>query len=460
MSDIGEEARNLSAAIAGLEAQRGALGDAVVDPALATLRQQLSRLEAQSDAAASDERKTVTILFVDISGFTALSEKLDAEKVRDLINECFECLVPVVKKYDGTVDKFIGDEIMALFGAPVAHEDDPERALRAALEMMQAIGAFNRAHQTELGLHIGINTGPVVAGSVGASGRRDYSVMGDAVNLAARLEDASATGEIFVGPSTYRRTAKLFDFEHLPPLNLKGKEAPVEIYRLIGVKEAPERTRGIEGFRSPLVGREDELAEIRSAFAELTTGRGAVLSIQGEAGLGKSRLIAECRTLFGHLFWAEGRALSYTSGMSDWLAREILLGLIGARADSGPAKVASALSVSVEKTFGSRADEVYPYLAKMLELPLQAQAEERVKFLSAEALRNRVVETFGEYVRDRAAEGAVVLVWEDLHWCDPSSLQVLEQLAALVHEVPLLLLCATRPEEHPAAAVLAAAREK
>src|SRR5438874_6773165 len=213
MVDLETQIEKLSAAIAGLESQRKSLGDAVVDPAIAALREQLTQLESgRGDKAETDERKLVTIVFADVSGFTALSEKLDPEKVRELINACFDWLVPVVQKYDGTIDKFIGDEIMAVFGAPVAHEDDPERALRAALDMMDAIAAFNGANGTELGPHAGINTGLVVAGQIGGHARRDYSVMGDAVNLAARLEDASPVGEIFVGPATYRLTKQLFDF--------------------------------------------------------------------------------------------------------------------------------------------------------------------------------------------------------------------------------------------------------
>ena len=176
------------------------------DSALVALREQLAKIEAAGpEGAADDERKIVTVLFVDVSGFTALAEKLDPEDVRVLINDCFKHLVPVVQKYEGTIDKFIGDEIMALFGAPVAHEDDPERALRTALEMMEAIGRFNRVHNTELDLHIGVNTGPVIAGKIGTEGRQDYSVMGDAVNVAARLEDASP----------YRRNFRWS--EHLSP---------------------------------------------------------------------------------------------------------------------------------------------------------------------------------------------------------------------------------------------------
>ena len=298
MSDREEQAKKLIAAIDGLEAQRAVVGDAVVGPALAALRQQLSELNASTgQEVAVNERKIVTVIFADISGFTALSEKLDAEEVRALINACFEYLVPIVQKYAGTIDKFIGDEIMALFGAPVAHEDDPERALRASLEMMDAIEVFNGARGTHLGMHIGVNTGSVVAGEVGAQGRRDYSVMGDAVNLAARLVEASPRGEIFVGPATHRRTASLFEFQRFRRCKLKGKEEPVEVYRLIGRAAMPKSTRGIEGLRSSLVGRDKELQEIRLALSELQEGRGSIVAIVGEAGLGKSRLVAETRAL-------------------------------------------------------------------------------------------------------------------------------------------------------------------
>ena len=168
----------------------------------------------------------MTIVFADISGFTALSERLDPEKVREVINGCFDWLVPVVQKYDGTIDKFIGDEIMAAFGAPVAHEDDAERAVRAALDLMDAIVAFNRANGTELGLHIGINTGLVVAAEIGPGANcRDYSVMGDAVNLAARLEDASSVGEIFVGRATYRQTQTTLRFRNSRAIDVKEGSA-------------------------------------------------------------------------------------------------------------------------------------------------------------------------------------------------------------------------------------------
>jgi class 3 adenylate cyclase len=444
MSEHDEKAEELKAAIAGLEAQRSLLGDAVVEPALAALRQQLLELDAsQTDLTSDEERKTVTVLFVDVSGFTALSEKLDPEEVRSLINTCFESLVPIVQKYEGTIDKFIGDEIMALFGAPIAHENDPERALRAALELMDAIAIFNRDHATELNLHIGINTGPVVAGKVGSQNRRDYSVMGDAVNLAARLEDASADGQIFVGPNTYRQTMRLFDFETLPPLKLKGKTEAIEIHRLIGLKAAPKPIRGIEGLRSPLVGRDTEMEEIRSVLHAVRNGKGGICAIVGEAGLGKSRLVAEALQLFAtNIAWAEGRALSYAEGMSYWMARDLLHRLLAVKADMPPATIEMALRNSIERVLPENVAEVYPYLARLLEVSLQAAMEERIKFLTSEALQARILQAFQDYVRARAGREPLILFWEDLHWCDPSSLRVLEMLLPITREVPLLLLLA------------------
>lgn len=457
MSDLDEQVEKLNAAIAGLEAQRAALGDAVVDPALAALHQQLAQLEASSvESGATEERKIVTILFADVSGFTALAEKKEAEEVRSLINACFEYLVPVVQKYGGTIDKFIGDEIMALFGAPVAHEDDAERALRTALELMEAMAGFNRANGTDLNLHIGINTGPVIAGRIGAQDRHDYSVMGDAVNLAARLEDASPDGQIFVGPKTHHQTEGLFEFEKLPPLNLKGKQSAIEVYRLLGSSAASKRVRGIEGLHASLVGRKAELAEIHSALTAVRRGSGGIVAILGEAGLGKSRLVAEARApVAATVSWAEGRALSYTAGMSYWLAREILCSLLKVDAEEAPSKIEAALRASLEQKLPGKVDDVYPFLGRVLDISIEKRMEERVKFLPAETVQTRILQAFQDYVRAWAGHQALVLVWEDLHWCDPSSLRVFETLLPLTAEVPLLLLAAARPDEKSVTELLA-----
>jgi predicted ATPase/class 3 adenylate cyclase len=449
MSKVDEQAKQLRAAIAGLEAQRSVLGEAVVEPALAALRRQLSELApSSSDVASDEERKIVTVLFVDVSGFTALSESLDPEAVRGLINACFEYLVPVVQKYEGTIDKFIGDEIMALFGAPTAHENDPERALRTALDLMGAIASFNRARATNLNLHIGVNTGPVIAGKIGSQDRREYSVMGDTVNLAARLEDVSPDGQIYVGSNTYRRTAGIFDFEKLTPLELKGKTKPVEVYRLIGLKSAPMPVRGIGGLSAPLIGRDRELEEIRSGLRAAAEGEGGVRAVTGEAGLGKSRLIAEAlHSLPNDARWAEGRALSHTAGMSYWMARDLLYDLLRVKPESRPEMIETALRTSITEVSPGNIDRVYPYLGRLLEVPLPAEVEQRVKLLTSEALQSRILQAFQDYTRAQAAREPLILFWEDVHWCDPSSMRVLEMLLPLTKEVPLLLLLAYRPDD-------------
>ncbi len=444
------EREQLEQAINTLEAQRAILGDAVVDTMIAAARKELAALERTeaSRPALEGERKLVTVMFADISGFTALAETMDPEAVRDLMNTCFEQLVPVIQKYEGTVDKFIGDGVMVLFGAPLAHENDPERALRAALEMMGALAAFNAQHRTDLDIHFGVNTGLVIAGGIGTRERQEYSVMGDAVNLAARLEDASEPGEILVGPDTHRLTAPLFDFETLPPIRVKGRSELLVVYRLLGLRAAPSSVRGIEGLSSPLVGRGSELLQLQTALRVLQEGRGGKVAIVGEAGLGKSRLVAEVRqSLNGNLAWVEGRCLAHTQGMGYWVARDVLCGLLGVNADTPAATLGGALYHSVAQLFPEHEADSYPYLALVLGIPLDAldtTMTERVKYLEAATLQRRIHEAFREYVRRQAMEQPLVLVWEDLHWADPSSLHLLEALLSLTDQAPLLLLLALR----------------
>jgi class 3 adenylate cyclase len=391
-------------------------------------------------------------MFADISGFTAMSEKLDPEEVRSMINACFERLGAVIDQYGGHIDKFIGDEIMALFGAPMAHENDPERALRAALDMMSALEAFNAEHShlipKPLALHFGLNTGLVIAGGIGTRQRQDYSVMGDTVNLAARLEDLSEAGEVLVGEDTYRLTAPLFEFETRKPVAVKGKEKPVRVYRLLRAKAAPGQVRGIEGLYSPLVGREGELAQAQETLANFEQGQGGILSVVGEAGLGKSRLIAELSRWGREICqadWAEGRALSYGESASYLVAREVLCSLLGVSPEASPQEVGYALRDEVERLFAQQTTEIYPLLAHLLEVPLDDEAAQRLKYLEGELLHQRLFQATQQFLLAKARQKPLVLVWEDLHWGDPSSLALLEALLPLTQQSPLLLIMIYRP---------------
>jgi class 3 adenylate cyclase/tetratricopeptide (TPR) repeat protein len=443
-------AATVAASIAALEAQRPLLGDAVVDAAISALRRQFAEQESPALVAPGTEaeRRIVTVMFADVAGFTALSERLDAEHVRRLINGCFSVLVPIIERYGGTLDKFVGDEVMALFGAPVAHENDPERALRAALEMQRAMSDFNAREGTTLGLHFGINTGPVIAGAVGTVERQQYSVMGDAVNLAARLEDASDTGEILVGPQTQRATAATFDFDPPRLLSLRGKSQPVPAYRLVGLKAAPGDSRGVAGLRSPLVGRGRELSALQEVFRDLSRGRGHVVAICADAGLGKSRLVTEARQVLAQeVLWAEGRGLSYTQGTNYSVARDVLYALLGVRGEDTLAHIAGALSDFLETRSAELAADVHPFLARLLDLPTPPQFAEALRRVSGELLHARMLQAYALLVQAIAEDRPLVLSFEDLHWADPSSLGLIKSLLPLTIRRRVVVLLAYRPDE-------------
>ena len=473
----GEQITQLEAAIAHLEAQRSALGDAVVETGIAPLRQQLSELRRAATAGPAPslegERKLVTVMFADISGFTTLAETVDPEVVRDLTNACFDQLAPVIEKYEGTVDKFIGDKIMALFGAPVTHENDPERALRAALEMMDALADFNAKikiseirgekprRDIALKLHFGINTGLVIAGGIGTRGRQKYSVMGDAVNLASRLEEISEPGQILVGPHTHRLTASLFEFKPLesergrPFVAIKGRHQPVAVYQVLRARERPEAIRGLPGLRSPLVGRDVEYITLGQCLDQLLAGQGQIVSIIGEAGIGKSRLMAELRNqvfddkktwFLSTVTWLEGRSLSYGWSLSYLPFLEIVRGILGVTADEETATVQARLREKVEVLFPDRVEEVYPYLGQLLDLSLEEEMKERLRHLDGETIKWQIFRAVGDLLARLAVERPLILAFEDLHWADPTSVELLEHILPLTEDVPLMIVCVYRPQ--------------
>jgi len=345
--------------------------------------------------ASREQRKTVTVLFCDVAGSTALGESTDPEALRALLARYFERMRQIVERHGGTVEKFIGDAVMAVFGVPVVHEDDALRAVRAAVEMRDSL--------PELGVQarLGLNTGEVVTGTA------ERLATGDAVNVAARLEQAAPPGEILIGHNTLALVGLSVEVEALEPLALKGKTEPVQVYRLLEVlEEAPRRSE------APMVGRATELRRLRDAFEQAELDRSCQLfTILGSAGVGKSRLTAELIAGLDATV-IRGRCLSYGEGITYWPLVEALLQLeTRPDDDAAAAAIASVLGETDEPT-----------------------------------TPEEIAWAFRKTLEQRAAEGALVCVFDDLHWAEPAFLDLVEHVADLSRNAPILLLCLARPE--------------
>ena len=458
MSQAPSRQHELEDAIAAMDAQREALGDSVVDLAIKPLLAELESLRQDrvTPSRADDdrqfmlgERKLVTVVFADLSGFSAMAESTDPEHLRELTNACFDHLVPIIERYGGNVDKFIGDSIVALFGAPIAHETDPECALLASLDIMSELEGFNEENDTELGIHIGVNTGLVIAGGIGSLGRQQYSVLGDAVNIAARLEEASSRGEIFVGPDTRRFTEHLFEFEELGSLQVQGREEPVRAFRLVRKRVARSRRRKLD-IRSATVGRDPELDMILNAVRAMGSESSGTIAVIGEAGIGKSRLIDETHDAIDDAVrWAEGAAMPHTRDLAYGIAGNVLRGLLELEPDTPDAEVAVELRSRIDCDLGNAGTtKVWPYIGHLLDLELDEDAAALVAQFKQEplGLPMRISEAYTSFLA-RCCPIPLVAVWEDVHWADAASLSLLEDLVRSRDIGQVLFVLAFRPEE-------------
>jgi len=397
---------------------------------------------AKLPVSPSDERRVVTTLFANVAGLNVISEQRDPEHVSALLGEVFGVLEQAVSLYDGTIDKHIGDAIMVLFGAPLAHEDDPARALRCALSMQSRLAEYNASHAAELpqllNLHIGINTGLVLAGQVGAT-NKSYSVMGDAVNLAARLEGLSGPGEILVGEATWQLTGSLFEWVDLGSVKIRGKAEPVILYRLLGAKGLTNQLRGT-WLHSPLVGRSAELATLRRAIAGAQVRKGSFVAVFGEAGLGKSRLIEEAvDEAVSQLPTAPafGRCLSYGANLDYQPWQEVLRALLGVEAE-GSVGAQEQLDRSLDAVgFGEDARD-RQQIGHILGLAASEGDPSQQAAAAASAI--------AALCRTLTASHPLVIVLEDLHWADGPSLRLLQAVVPLLADLPLLLVVICRPQ--------------
>ena len=420
----------------------------------------LSKLEAARDSEGIQdslgERRIVTMLFCDIQGSTAAAGKLDPEEWHEIVNGAFEHMIAPIYKYEGTIARLMGDGILAFFGAPIAHEDDPQRAVLASLEILEGIESYRekiiKDWNMEVNVRVGINTGLVVVGGVGSDLRMEYTALGDAINLAARMEQTAEPGTIQISADTHRLIEPIFTFEDLGGIQVKGKEEPVQTYRVLGIKATPGQIRGIEGLEAPLIGRDSEMHTLRGIVIELREGRGQVVSVMGEAGLGKSRLVSELykspTPVAGkkaELLWMEGRSLSYETSTPyapfiDLFKMHFELEPLGTDTQRYQA-IKSRLVLDAP----DYAEEIAPYFASMLEINIVGEDAERIRYLDPPQLRLGVYKAVCTYGEILASRSPLVLVLDDLHWIDPTSLDLMEQLLPLTERVPVLLIALFRP---------------
>jgi len=380
------------------------------------------------------------MLFADLVGSTSMSESHDPEVVSRLVGRVFERLGEEIRRYEGTIEKFAGDAMLAVFGVPTIHEDDPERAVRAALEMQAALGSLAEAGGTgdlRPRLRIGIDTGEVLVDLDRASGARDLFVTGDAVNTAARLQSVAEPGTVIVGAATYAATRDVVEYEELPPVELKGKADLVVAWRAVTVKARRGGVRSPLGIEAPLIGRDEELALLKETVRRaVADGRPQLVTVAGAAGVGKSRLTWELEKYLDGLpetfHWRKGRCLSYAQTSYSALADAIKAD-VRAADDDAPSTVIAKLD------------------ARLVELDHDAGSEVRTALLATlglegEALaRDRLVDGWSQYLGLLAAAAPLVLVLEDIHWADEGLLDFIEYLARW-GEGPIAILCLARHE--------------
>jgi DNA-binding SARP family transcriptional activator/regulation of enolase protein 1 (concanavalin A-like superfamily) len=400
--------------------------------------------------------RVVTVLVADTGPPAATSPALIPEEEADLLRRLLEAMGAVLQIYEGRVDRFLAGGVVAVFGTPQAHEDDPERAIRAALEIREAAQALGPS------VTAGINTGSVFVGDIGVAPPaeaqvRSPGVVGPVVHLATALQAHATAGQILVGQATYRLTRRAFAFSPLG-LAIAGSARPVIAYAVADALPRPQKAYGIEGLRAELIGRDEELARLQAALAKVLAGEGQMVTLVGEAGVGKSRLVAELKEAArgsSSPLWLEGRALELGMSAGYWLFVDLFRDFLAWRPEEDDPARGRRLAAALRDLAArghlaeERVEEMGPLLGNLLSLRFGNDWDDRLKYASPEQVRHQTFLAVRDFFAALARQQPIVLVLEDLHWADSLSPDLISLLMEAVPRVPLLLLCIYRPErEH------------
>ena len=389
------------------------------------------------------ERKPVTVLFADLCGYTEMSERLDPEEVKAITSRIFSEIAQIVVKYEGFIEKYVGDAVMAIFGATRAYEDDPVRAIRAAKEIHNLVETLSPEYENMIGLplsmHSGINTGLVATGAVNQE-KGTHGIAGDTINLAARLSRLGKAGDILVGPDTHNQTEGYFNFEALGPTKIKGKSESVQVYKVLTPKKQPQKVRRVHGLRAKLIGRKVEILQLKEAVNKLQDGQGSILSICGTAGTGKSRLVEEFKATLDlkKIQWREGHAYPYTQNIPYFPLINLLSRAFQIEEGDSKERVLDKIEYGIKTLTGSKA-YFTPYIGSLFGISYP-----ELKGINPDSWKFHLQKAVQEILSALVHRAPTIICIEDFHWADPSSLKLF-QLILQETRLPVLFLYTYRP---------------
>ncbi|MFN2171212.1 MAG: SpoIIE family protein phosphatase [Candidatus Promineifilaceae bacterium] len=411
--------------------------------------------KVRAAAYLTGERRLVTAVFVDVVGSTALSEQVGPVAWSTILEKMCAWFCPIIYRYEGTIARFVGDELLAFFGAPVAHEDDPLRAVHAALDILDTVRqAAENIHQefnVDFKVRISLSSGPVTIGPVSRDLQFEYSALEGTLNQVAQLEATKRAMAVLLSEETYRLVAPFFNCLDLGKTDSKDQASDVRIYQVQAPRETSDKLTSIAGLQSPMVGRDRELQILLELTDAVAAGLGRAVLIVGESGLGKKRLVAEWNEAVTRtsrqpaLHWACARCLSYSQATTYHLLRDLLRSLIGVSTTASEPETRAALRTLTSDLFGDAALDVYPYLGYLLSVNLEDEILPRVQSLDPPALQMQYLAACRRLLLTLATRNPLILVLEDLQWADPSSTAILRQLIPLAAATPILFGLVARP---------------